>query len=231
MTFPGYSFSKKEIHELLKNDIKKRTIDWGISSAKRMETFIQIGYPRLGFGENLDGEIYNSVSLISPKGDIIYTYDKHFLFSADEEWAIPGQAFKSFDCDPFGKVGPGICMDVNPYKFEAPFNAFEFAKFHVNEGTRFVFLSMAWLKSSDHSPLSLIYYWIQRLEPFIHASSNLEYPIIVIISNRNGREGETCYAGSSCILQFSRGRVAVMDHLNSDEESLLTVELEGVSKS
>jgi protein N-terminal amidase len=220
MSFPGYSFSKTEIKELLDGGIQQKTIEWGKSFAKRMESFIQIGYPRAA------EKIYNTVSLISPSGHIVYTYDKHFLFTADEAWASAGEGFKTFDCDPFGKVGPGICMDVNPYKFEASFDAFEFANFHVSEGTKFIFLSMAWLQSSNHTPYSLIYYWIQRLEPLIHESNKIETPIVVVICNRNGTEGDSRYAGSSCVLRFSRGRIVLMDHLNTDDEMLLTVDLD-----
>lgn len=28
------------------------------------------------------------------------------------------------------QVGLGICMDINPYRFEAPFDRFEWANFH-----------------------------------------------------------------------------------------------------
>ena len=226
MTFPGYAFNADEMKKLANDGIEKKTIDWGIASAKRLASFIQIGYPRFVSGNLRDktDRFYNSVSLISPDGDILYTYDKHFLFSADELWATAGEGFKSFDCNPFGRIGSGICMDINPYKFEAPFDAFEFANFHVLEKTRFIFLSMAWLKSAEHTPFSLIYYWIQRLEPFLSASKNTNVPIIVVISNRNGIEGETTYAGSSCILRFSQGRVKIMDHLNTEDESLLFVD-------
>ena len=225
MTFPGYTFTKNEIMDLIESKIQQKTIDWGIAFAKTVSSFIQIGYPRVAS----DKEIYNSVSLISPSGNIVYTYDKHFLFTADEAWASAGEGFKTFDCHPFGKIGPGICMDVNPFKFQASFDAFEFANFHVRQGTRFVFLSMAWLQSPYHTPKSLINYWIQRLEPLVNESIKIKNPIIVVICNRNGTEGDSSYGGSSCVLQFSEGRITLMDHLNTDDEMLLTVDLDHFS--
>ena len=223
MTLPGYSFTRNEIHNLINNGIEMITIDWGIQSAQRMNAYIQVGYPRIL--TELGEQLFNSVSLISPTGEIIYTYDKHFLYCADEVWATPGEGFKSFDL-PFGTVGPGICMDVNPWKFEAPFDAFEFANFHALKGTRWLFLSMAWIKSSDHTPISLIYYWIRRLSPLIDVSAECDDAHIVLISNRNGTEDETTYAGSSCILKFFRGQVTVMGHMNSNDEGVLIVNLD-----
>jgi protein N-terminal amidase len=222
MSFPGYTFTKNEILDLIESKIQEKTIDWGIAFAKREKSFIQIGYPRVK-----DKDIFNSVSLISPLGNIVYTYDKHFLFTADEAWASAGEGFKTFDCHPFGTIGPGICMDVNPFKFQASFDAFEFANFHARQGTRFVLLSMAWLQSPNHTPKSLIYYWIQRLEPLVNESK--KNPIIVVICNRNGTEGDSIYGGSSCVLRFSEGRITLMDHLNTDDEMLLTVDLDHFS--
>ncbi|ODV77273.1 carbon-nitrogen hydrolase [Suhomyces tanzawaensis NRRL Y-17324] len=48
------------------------------------------------------------------------------------------------------RVNLGICMDLNPYKFEAPFNAFEFAMRCYDQQARLVLCPMAWLL--PHSP-------------------------------------------------------------------------------
>ncbi|KAJ5397642.1 hypothetical protein N7509_005755 [Penicillium cosmopolitanum] len=39
----------------------------------------------------------------------------------------------------------GICMDINPYKFEAPYTAWEFANRVLDSKSQLVILSMAWL--------------------------------------------------------------------------------------
>ncbi len=85
----------------------------------------------------------------------------------------------------------GICMDINPYKFEAPWTAFEFA-FHVLEvKANLVILSMAWLtqedptlftRLTDEPDMETLSYWIQRLEPVIRKESDEE--IIVVFCNR-----------------------------------------------
>lgn len=40
-------------------------------------------------------------------------------------------------------------MDINPYKFEAPWNAFEFAVHVLEVRANLVILSMAWLTRED----------------------------------------------------------------------------------
>jgi protein N-terminal amidase len=82
-------------------------------------------------------------------------------------------------------------MDINPYKFEAPFDAFEFAEFQKAQGAQWLWLSMAWLESkNDSRPQALLEYWATRLIPLIQASSeSRDPPIHVIICNRTGVEG------------------------------------------
>ncbi|KAI9327740.1 carbon-nitrogen hydrolase [Zopfochytrium polystomum] len=73
------------------------------------------------------------------------------------------------------KLGFGICMDVNPYRFQAPFTAFEFARFHARARTQFIAGSMAWTLNDDdpdlpglapHQPLlSTVSYWAVRMSP------------------------------------------------------------------
>lgn len=50
------------------------------------------------------------------------------------------------------KVTLGICMDLSPYKFEAPFTAFELAKFTRAQGSQLLLCSMAWLDSTPSDP-------------------------------------------------------------------------------
>ena len=40
-------------------------------------------------------QLYNSIYLFSPEGEIILTYQKHFLYEADEFWAEEGPSFLS----------------------------------------------------------------------------------------------------------------------------------------
>jgi len=40
-------------------------------------------------------------------------------------------------------------MDINPYRFEAPFTDFEFANFHREQQSNIILCSMAWLSKKD----------------------------------------------------------------------------------
>lgn len=63
----------------------------------------------------------------------------------DETWALEGHGFGKEFIPGLGQTAMGICMDINPYRFEAPWHAFEFA-FHVLEvRANLVIVSMAWL--------------------------------------------------------------------------------------
>lgn len=47
------------------------------------------------------------------------------------------------------KVQVGICMDLNPYKFQAPFEKYEFAKAAVRNDVSLVLCPMAWLHTDS----------------------------------------------------------------------------------
>ncbi|KAF3064548.1 Protein N-terminal amidase [Daldinia childiae] len=122
-------------------------------------------------------------------------------------------------------------MDINPYKFEAPFHAFEFA-FHVLEmGSNLVILTMAWLTREDgrmfsrmpNDPdLDTLTYWVTRLEPLIRAESEEE--IIVVFANRCGIEDDAVYAGTSAVIGIKDGEVSVYGILGRGEKELLVVD-------
>ncbi|KAI9372545.1 carbon-nitrogen hydrolase [Aspergillus egyptiacus] len=79
----------------------------------------------------------------------------------------------------------GICMDINPYRFEAPYTAWEFAHRVLDSKSQLVILSMAWLTLlsrdeldalADKPDLDTFNYWIQRFMPLVrkrmaHASN------------------------------------------------------------
>jgi protein N-terminal amidase len=123
----------------------------------------------------------------------------------------------------------GICMDINPYRFEAPFTDFEFANHALKSGAKLVIVSMAWLTRLSRHELdedeewpdeATLDYWIQRFSPLLKAGLKRDYDggeiasqnILVVLANRvgeePGREGAepARYAGSSCVLGIHPGR-------------------------
>jgi len=122
-------------------------------------------------------------------------------------------------------------MDLNPYKFEAPWNAWEFAYHVLHREANLVILSMAWLTLDEPRPYSrfpnepdmqTLSYWLSRLEPIIRDESVGE--IIVVFANRTGSEDEVLYAGTSAVLGIDAGEVKVYGILGRGERELLIVD-------
>ena len=137
-----------------------------------------------------------------------------------------------------GVVAHGICMDINPYRFTAAWGEYEFATCAVRGGARLVVLSMAWLtrlaaeelgREPGRPDLETVAYWIERLRPLVdgETAGGEGEGVVVVVANRCGTErnegGKTtlasgevvdlgdpvCYAGSSCVMKLSGGRVNI----------------------
>ncbi len=231
-----------------------------MKTAIQLQCYIQIGFPQIVMEQGtfiqhsrrsdlitnytVKVKRYNSICLISPQGDIVKSYQKTFLYEADEHWAEEGPGFCSFNHPSFGQIGFGICMDLNPYRFTAPFDAFEFANHHLEHKSKLILCSMAWLLekdvttewSHDEGKLAEIYgsqdrkpsietinYWCHRLLPLLEASANQDYTIV--IANRTGYEKGSLFCGSSVIIRFENGRPIVQGWLGRGEESVLICEI------
>lgn len=121
----------------------------------------------------------------------------------------------------------------SPYKFEAPWHAYEFA-FHILEArANLVVVSMAWLTNEDRSTFTpfpkdpdfcMLTYWVRRLEPIIRAESDDE--IIVVFCNRCGIEDDATYSGTSAVIGIKDGEVSVYGLLGRGVKELLVVDTE-----
>lgn len=244
MALTGYTFaSKQDIEPFIENTENfdsSPSLRWARQAARRLSCTVAIGFPRRN-GQGL----FNSLALLNPSGDLITVYDKHFLFETDESWAQEGSGFSSLSVQGLGRVGVGICMDVNPCRFEAPFEAFEFAHFQAKENSELLILSMAWLRNPSESASnhSLLDYWLTRLLPWIQQEQrvdSVERRRTVAICNRTGAgkhnnvslnnrllkfgariEGVTFFAGQSVIVTLEGQNILSVSRLSSDEEGLL----------
>lgn len=180
--------------------------------------------------------IYNSCAVFDRQGNIIHNYRKTFLYETDQVWGClenPQKSFTPINVEfKSGKekvvTNFGICMDLNPYKFEAPFQAFEFSRACYQSKSQLVICPMAWLSPNSPSlfkeqaekpsidlkdePCKLtINYWILRFFPFLSHKysfmpkwwSEKNTKVNVICCNRVGMEDDILYGGSSCILEFN----------------------------
>lgn len=122
-------------------------------------------------------------------------------------------------------------MDLNPYKFEASWTAWEFAYHVLYREANLIILSMAWLTREDARSFSrtpkepdmeTLSYWLSRLEPIIRSEGEDE--IICVFANRTGSEEEAVYAGTSAVLGIQEGEVKVYGILGRGENKLLIVD-------
>lgn len=149
MALTGYNFkSPQHVSPFLEKVGAGRSYEFGKSLAQKWNCLTLIGYP-----EKLDEKIYNSAVLIDPTGKVVYNYRKTHLYETDKVWGCSESpdGFKSFDVDIKGqkvKSIIGICMDLNPYEFTAPFEAYEFSKVAANDKCQLVLIPTAWMDSA-----------------------------------------------------------------------------------
>ena len=176
---------------------------------------------------------FNSLLIVNSRGETMLNYQKRFLYYTDEPWASEGENGKGFFQCPLSKSGEasdysteetiptavGICMDINPYKFLAPYTAYEFATHVLESGARLVILSTAWLTLLEPEELSSLarkpdmdtfQYWIRRFWPFVSGEGWDGGEIVIVFANRSGVEeglegkGTARYAGTSCVIGIRR---------------------------
>lgn len=164
-----------------------------------------MGYPEIETNASTqESKFYNSLVIIDETGEVIHNYRKSFLYFTDETWASEGdveQGFRKLTFQSRNAKGAaltagdadasdtprhaaerrvatsfGICMDINPYKFEAPYTAWEFANRVLDSKSQLVILSMAWLTLLSREELDALdgqpemdtfNYWLQRFWPLI----------------------------------------------------------------
>lgn len=121
-------------------------------------------------------------------------------------------------------------MDLNPFKFKAPFHFYELSSHVINTGSRFLLLSMAWLTGHPSSSLinearkpdmETLEYWCSRLQPLINNPTE----VVVVIANRCGEEPDARYAGTSWIGLAGRGQIQGLGMLGRGEEKVLVADL------
>ncbi|KAL2021509.1 hypothetical protein VTK56DRAFT_7142 [Thermocarpiscus australiensis] len=236
LAFTGYNFrSLQEIFPFLEDAGDGVTSLWAQATALKYDCTVVVGYPeKVDVTEKwpTSPEYYSSVVVINRDGDAIVNYRKSFLYYTDETWALEGgDGFFQGRIPGLGNVALGICTDLNPYKLEAPWGAFEFG-FHILEAqANVVVLTMAWQTHQDlalfsrrpeQPDLQTLVYWVQRLEPLIRAEKEEE--VIVVFCNRSGAEDEAMYTGTSAVIGIKRGEVFVYGVLGRGVSDLLVVD-------
>ncbi|TAQ86292.1 hypothetical protein B7494_g5393 [Chlorociboria aeruginascens] len=236
LAFSGYNFkSLQHISPFLEPTTSGVSSLWARTTALKYNCIVTVGYPEVvdvTLKRPSSLEYYNSAITVNADGETIANYRKSFLYYTDETWALEGpDGFYTGAIEGLGNVAMGICMDLNPYKFEAPWSAWEFSYHILHKQANLVIMSMAWLTREDARSFSrapkepdmeTLSYWLARLEPVIRAETEGE--IIIVLANRTGTEDEAVYAGTSCVLGIQAGEVRVYGILGRGEKELLVVQ-------
>ncbi|ROW02832.1 hypothetical protein VSDG_01619 [Cytospora chrysosperma] len=236
LAFTGYNFeSLQHISPYLEPSGSGISSLWARTTALKYNTNVIVGYP-----ERVDvspiwptgPEYYNSAIIVNGDGETVANYRKSSLYSVDESWALEGQdGFFKRHVRGLGQTALGIGMDLNPYKFEAPWNDFEFGLHILEIRAHLVIVTMAWLTREDKRDFSrmpaepdmeTLTYWIQRLEPVIRAEDEEE--VIVVFCNRTGSEDDAVYAGTSAVVGIKDGEVHVYGLLGRGTKEVLVVD-------
>jgi protein N-terminal amidase len=226
MAMTGYIFDdKKDIENYLEEYNKGKTYDFCSQLAIKLGCYIFCGYPEKCLETN-EAFLYNSCMIVDRKGAALSSYRKHFLYEMDKTWCIEGKNFGTMEIETRKgkkvKLGIGICMDLNPWEFKAPWDKMEFSTFCYENQVDLILFLTNWLDSEpdvvgEKAILNTINYWLMRLEPFLKRKikKNLHF----IAANRCGKERETTFVGCSCAVRISNGKPLLIDNMNKLEES------------
>ncbi|KAJ5145999.1 uncharacterized protein N7515_000563 [Penicillium bovifimosum] len=253
LALTGYNFpSLKAIQGYAEPAGKGLSANWARETAKRLRCKVCIGYPEIERDLEEPDKVtyYNSLLVVDEEGEIVVNYRKTFLYYTDETWAAEGQVERGFYELEFASrvksssletlpqepkriaTSFGICMDINPYKFEAPFDKWEFATRVLDSKSQLVILSMAWLAMpgledldalKDKPDMDTFNYWLQRFWPLLQRkmrhqvdidggkAADSPKKIILVFANRSGEEPPTeetkppaRYAGTSTIVAVTQ---------------------------
>ncbi|KAK0512816.1 hypothetical protein JMJ35_004833 [Cladonia borealis] len=241
LAFTGYNFpSLVAILPHLEPTSAGLSTTWAKTVASQYNCIVTVGYPELyspstsANSPNFTNQIlaYNSTVTVAPNGQILAHYRKTHLYYTDETWAqespegwlsTPLTFAPKTESEKFVQASFGICMDLNPYQFTAPWEAYEFCAHALAKESEILVLSMAWLtrlpeqdllEQAEEPDLNTLSYWIERMKPLVDG----EKEVIVVCANRSGMEpgknpiGEeegVRYAGSSWVGKVGRGVVRI----------------------
>ena len=140
----------------------------------------------------------------------------------------------------------GICMDLNPHKFQAPWTDYELASHTLASQSEVLLLSCAWItnlssfaiaEEKELPDLDTLHYWIERLRPLVMGDKK----VMVVCANRCGEEpgknpvhpyneDGVRYAGSSWVGLVGKRDVKIWGIAGRGVEDVLTVDTKEVPR-
>ena len=209
MALSGYIFDNaQDIQPYMSLYNQGEQYEFVSNLSKRLKCYSFLGYAEV----TQKGHYYNSCFIITPEGESLPSYRKHFLYTDVERWSLEGKNFGYIEITTKKgiqlKLGIGICMDINPYKFKSPFKKMEFANHCLNKNVDLIIFPTNWIDSepNDTSELhkhDLWNYWMERMEPYKKKNSKNKKNVYMLCANRIGTEKTTTFHGCSCIMKIA----------------------------
>jgi protein N-terminal amidase len=255
MAFAGYTFrDEAHVRPLAERAATGATHAWCASLAARLDAYVACGYPE----EAEDATLYNAQMVVAPNGQVVANHRKHHLFATDKTWAQPGGGWTSCRLRSLRvRAFCGVCMDINPWEFTAPWEAYEWASAAKEARAGLLLFSSAWCDRNPEDPPgyvpppidahSTLGYWAARLQPLMRddagggkadassqSSSQTSSAVHFVCADRIGREGDTTFCGCSCVMALrgaagGSGRATLLSALGVTTEGTLLCDVDALT--
>jgi predicted amidohydrolase len=160
--------------------------------ALRYKVYIILG---LAEADPATGKLYNSQIVLDPHGQIIGKYRKIHIFGADCNWAEIGNLGYQAVATEWGRIGLGICCDINYWEL------------------------MGFLSGARVDIFAFSTNWVGDDPPFLYWSEMLAgCRLYLVAANNWGAEGDIHFSGGSSILAPDR---TVLSRSNIAENSII----------
>ena len=232
--FGRYSLDVEGARRAAREEARK-IVEWARWAARTLGCHACVGHAR---EDERTGELFNSQTTVDARGDVVGVYDKTHLYVTDEAWATEGRGGferRALTLRVSRGYGRGtrerevtctsaICMDINPYKFENPWDAYELA--NAARGSELILFSSAWTSAHPEDDLETkrkpvnfeetVSYWVARLEPLIGARDAPRF----VCANRVGVENDIQFTGCSCAIDLRYRRPRLLMGVRDGAEAL-----------
>ena len=242
MAHSGYCFDDHEdVRRVLETD-DGPTVRWCAAHARRLRCTLLCGYPRIVTSASGDAAsetetAFNALVAVGPDGVVLANYHKTFLYVIDKTWATEGDGFTTITLplrgastsayDDAVRATLGICMDINPREFEAPWDAHELARACLDAESSLLLFASAWTNNHPDDdpatitpvdPAEVMTYWLRRLAPLV--GSDVHF----VCANRVGEERGITFTGCSCVMGLREPRVVAA--MGPEDVGVLVAEID-----
>ncbi|CDW83642.1 carbon-nitrogen family protein [Stylonychia lemnae] len=200
--------------------------EWAKQTAIKFKSVVVHGYLER---DEKERRLYNSMLIVSEKGEILKNYRKHLLYYTEVIYITPGPNYEYLDIkiariNQVIRFGLAICNDIWT-RGEKEYELMEFANFHKENNSQIILGISNWPNYEIYQDEQIMSYvqvsvWLNRMIP-IFASGQTRQNKYLIWNNCCGRFNDQMrFVGSSCILQLTP-QIKYVNKLNVTQESVL----------